>query len=131
MTIDNRMRTQPPPVSVPAQPSQQPQVIPAAQADIKSFQEILAGKTKAGSLSFSKHAQARMLERDISLSGEAVEKISTAVQKASQKGVRDTLILMDRMAFIVNVPGNVVVTALNDEDVRDNVFTNIDGTVVL
>ncbi len=59
------------------------------------------------------------------------EKISKAVEKAKNKGVKDSLILVDNMAFVVSVKNNVVITAVNNEELKENVFTNIDGAVIV
>jgi flagellar operon protein len=57
--------------------------------------------------------------------------LSEAVKKADAKGINDSLVLVDKMAFIVNVPSHTVVTAMDEESTTDhNVFTNIDGAVI-
>ena len=83
------------------------------------------------SVKFSKHAQERLSQRSISLSNTEIDKINTAVEKARAKGVKDSLILMGNLAFIVNIPSKTVVTAVDGENIRDNVCTNIDGAVLL
>ena len=52
-------------------------------------------------------------------------------QKASEKGIKETLVLVDSLAFIVNVPSNTVVTAMNQNETEENIFTNIDGAVIM
>ena len=83
------------------------------------------------SVKFSKHAQERLSQRSISLSNTEIDKINTADEKARAKGVKDSLILIGNLAFIVNIPSKTVVTAVDGENIRDNVFTNIDGAVLL
>lgn len=83
------------------------------------------------SVKFSKHAQERLSQRSISLSNTEIDKINTAVEKARAKGVKDSLILIGNLAFIVNIPSKTIVTAVDGENIRDNVFTNIDGAVLL
>lgn len=98
----------------------------------KSFADILEKQIpKNEGLNFSKHARLRMQQRDMKLSEEQMGKLSTAVKKAQEKGVRDTLILMDRMAFIVNISKSTVITAMKDQDIEGNIFTDIDGAVVI
>ena len=80
---------------------------------------------------FSKHAQERMDQRSISLSHAEIDRINTAMEKARAKGVKDSLILMGDLALIVNIPSKTVVTALDGENLKENVFTNIDGAVIL
>lgn len=80
---------------------------------------------------FSKHAQQRMAARDISLSGDELEMVNNAVRAAKQKGIRDSLIIMKDIAFIVNIPNNTVVTAVQGDEMKQNVYTNIDGAVII
>lgn len=97
-----------------------------------SFSSILQKEiTKQDGLTFSKHAETRMVQRDMTLSGTEMKRLSEAVDKAGEKGVQNTLVLMDEKAFIVNVPNNVVITAMNGQDLKENVFTNIDGAVIV
>lgn len=97
-----------------------------------SFSSILQKEIgKQDGLTFSKHAEARMAQRDMTLSGAEMQRLSEGVDKASEKGVSNTLVLMDEKAFIVNVPNSVVITAMNGQDLKENVFTNIDGAVIV
>lgn len=96
-----------------------------------SFSQILDASKKEKSIEFSRHAQSRMEERDITLDEENIEKLSSAISAANEKGIQNTLVLMNNMAFIVHVPDNLVITAMKDTDVKEQVFTNIDGTVVV
>lgn len=82
-------------------------------------------------LTFSKHALQRMDSRQISVSPQLVSQISGAVEKAKSKGIKDALILNGQTAFIVNVPSNTVVTTMSGQEMTDNVFTNIDGAVIV
>ncbi|MEA5040834.1 MAG: TIGR02530 family flagellar biosynthesis protein [Clostridiaceae bacterium] len=96
-----------------------------------SFDAILKDAvSKREAPTFSRHAGARMLQRDICLSQAEMTKLTDAVGRAEYKGVKNTLVLMDQMAFIVNVPDNVVITAMNGQDLKENVFTQIDGAVI-
>lgn len=85
---------------------------------------------KAGELKFSAHAQTRIKSRNIPLTDEVMAKLDKAVAGAEKKGSRDTLILLSNLAFIVNIPNKTVVTAMDGENIKDNVFTNIDSTVI-
>ena len=87
--------------------------------------------SKNSSLNFSKHAVQRLESRSIELSPERLTQLSGAVEKARAKGVRDALILDGSTAFIVNVPSSTVITMLNGREMAENVFTHIDGAVVL
>lgn len=86
---------------------------------------------KQSEVKFSKHAELRLKMRNINLSNEQKEKINNAVKKAQDKGVKDSLILMDNMAFVVNIKSKTVITAVNNNELKDNVFTNIDGAIII
>lgn len=96
-----------------------------------SFEDILRQRlVEESGLKFSKHATRRLDERNISLSEEQSVRLEAGVQKASEKGINESLVIMDKLAFIVNVPNQTVVTALDQEESNGNVFTNIDGAVI-
>lgn len=80
---------------------------------------------------FSKHAMQRVTDRSIDVSEGTITKLNEAVARASQKGVRDALILNGDSVFIVNTLNKTVITALKGSEMKDNVFTNIDGTVII
>ena len=97
-------------------------------ADSLSFQQILENRQKK-ELHFSKHANERLANRNIDLTEEQRERLKEGVNRASSKGIRDSLVMVDNMAFIVNVTNRTVITAVDDGD--DKIFTNIDGAVVV
>lgn len=99
-----------------------------------SFEEILKQKqdvTGSSELRFSKHAQVRLNDRNINLSEEQSERLESGVLKASKKGINESLVILDSLAFIVNVPNRTVVTAIDQSESDDNIFTNIDGAVIV
>ncbi len=98
-----------------------------------SFEEILREKQskEMPELRFSKHASMRLEERNIRLTMEQNERLESGVAKASEKGIRDSLVMIDSLAFIVNVPNRTVVTAMDQTEQQDNIFTNIDGAVIM
>lgn len=97
-----------------------------------SFQDILNQKTgEAGELKFSKHASNRLTDRNIILTKEQMERLNEGAAKAGEKGIRESLVIVDRLAFIVNVPNNTVITAMEQTETEENVFTNIDGAVIM
>lgn len=99
-----------------------------------SFEEILKQKqdvTGSSELKFSKHAAMRLEDRNINLSEEQSERLETGVRKASEKGIRKSLVIVDSLAFIVNVPNKTVVTAMEQNESDDNIYTNIDGAVFM
>ena len=130
-------------------------LIPTKPADIKksegdgkvSFKEALGEALKTGEtvvpakvatakveppqLKFSNHAIERMSSRGISYTPQDLTRLGEAVQKAAAKGSKDTLVLMDHSALIVSVKNNTVVTVMDKNALKENVFTNIDSTIVL
>ena len=105
-----------------------------------SFEEILKGKQSEeynrqilenSSLKFSKHAAMRLTDRHINLTQEMNTRLENGVEQASEKGIQESLVLVDSLAFIVNVPNRTVVTAMDKNETRNNVFTNIDGAVIM
>ncbi len=94
-----------------------------------SFEEIFRSKTQqSGELKISKHANERMQQRNIDLSAEQWKRLETGVARAGQKGIRESLVMVDDLAFIVNVSNSTVITAVSEND--DRIFTNIDGAVI-
>lgn len=100
-----------------------------------SFNDILKAKTLEKAvpqeLKFSKHAANRLVDRNISLSGEQLKRLEEAAVKAGEKGIKESLVLMDQLAFVVNIPNSTVITALDKSETSLNVFTNIDGAVII
>jgi flagellar operon protein len=81
-------------------------------------------------LRFSNHAQKRMQSREISLTDEGLARLSTAVDKAEKRGGKESLVLMDELAFIVNIRERLVVTAIDASQRGEGVFTQIDSVVI-
>ena len=79
---------------------------------------------------FSKHAMNRLSLRNIELTSEQMDRLNQGKIEAGEKGIKDSLILIDQLAFIVNVPSSTVVTAMDQTENKSNVFTNIDGAVI-
>ncbi len=97
-----------------------------------SFEDIFKQKLESASeLKFSKHATQRLDDRNIELTREQSLRLEEGVQRASAKGITDSLVLVDTLAFIVNVPNQTVVTAIDQTESDENIFTNIDGAVIV
>lgn len=88
------------------------------------------GKPIAG-IKFSAHATQRLKERSIQFDKETLSRMNDAITKADAKGVQDTLVLTDKAALIVSVPNRTVITAMDRNNLSGNVFTNIDGAVII
>lgn len=80
---------------------------------------------------FSNHAVERMISRGISFKPEQMAKLNDAIGRAAAKGSKDSLILMDDAALIVSVKNKTVVTVMDKQALKENVFTNIDSTIVM
>jgi flagellar operon protein len=104
-----------------------------SQVPVKKHADVLFSdvlKEKVNELKFSAHAQTRIKSRNIDLTAGRMEKLQNAVTTAKAKGASNSLILFPDAAFIVNIPNRTVVTAMDGENIRDNIFTNIDSTVI-
>ncbi|MDR2904063.1 MAG: flagellar protein [Clostridiales bacterium] len=95
------------------------------------FRDVLKGAIDGAPLQFSKHAGERLSARDIKLSDTQLKRVEDGVLKAKTKGVRDSLVLVDGVALVVNVQNKIVVTALGKGQGEGAVFTNIDGAVIV
>jgi len=107
---------------------QQSQVIKPGQGP--SFQDVLS-QVNQKELKFSKHAIERLQSRNIELTSKDIEQINQAVNKAEEKGVKEALILMDNKAFIASVKNKTIITAAAEDQLKENVFTKIDGAVII
>lgn len=94
-----------------------------------SFKDILAGEMQG--VKFSAHAQARLQARNIKLSESQLNRIQSGVEKAASKGARESLVLVDNLALVVSIKNKTVITAVDDKNIKENVFTNIDSAVIM
>lgn len=85
---------------------------------------------QAGGLQFSRHARRRIEQRGLNLDAERMRRLANAVGQAEQKGSKDSLVLLDEMALVVSVQHHTVVTAMDGQSQKGNVFTNIDSVVI-
>lgn len=128
---------------VPSQPGgiQKPQ----GPTSGPSFKDTLSETLKSGmtnpvapqkvnpneGVKFSNHALERMQSRGINFTAHDVTRLNEAVNKAASKGSKDSLILMNDSALIVSVKNKTVVTVMDKTALKENVFTNIDSTIVM
>ena len=101
-----------------------------------SFEKLLKTKRnesmmEVSALKFSKHAINRLTDRNIYLTASQNTRLENGVKQASEKGIQESLVLVDSLAFIVNIPNKTVVTALEQSEATSNIFTNIDGAVII
>ena len=107
----NRKAVAPSPTAIPGQ---------------KSFQDILQDK-----LRFSHHAELRLQQRGIKLDSQQLTQLESAIAKADAKGAKESLVVFKDVALIVNVKNRTVVTAMDGNQMKDNVFTQIDSAVII
>jgi len=100
---------------------------PQTVAGNQPFQQIFENNF----LKFSQHAEMRLQQRGIRFQPEQLSKIESAVDKAAAKGAKDSLILVQDTALIVNVKNRTVITALDGASMKDNVFTQIDSAIII
>ncbi len=91
------------------------------------FSEIF--NKELSKVKFSGHALNRMNSREIDLNANDLQRLENAVNKAEEKNARESLVLVDNKAFIVNIPNRTVVTMLTNDKLNDNIITQIDSAV--
>jgi flagellar operon protein len=101
-----------------------PQAAPTKTAS--GFESVLDARLK-----LSGHAQTRMASRNIELDQAAWERVLGGVEKAAQKGARDSLVLVDDAALVISVKNRTVITMVDRANLKENVFTNIDSAVIV
>lgn len=117
---------------IPSQPlihhGQSPKVVKNPK---QSFLEHLNNATKLAELKISKHATERLTERNIHISDAEWVHVTEKINEAKAKGVQESLVLMEQAALIVSAKNSTVITAMDRLEAKDQLFTNIDGTIVL
>lgn len=101
--------------------------IPAKNAQGSTFEELL----QSNLLRFSHHAEMRLQQRGIHLQPEQLSKLESAIDQAAAKGAKESLVVMPDMALIVNIKNRTVVTAMDRDSMKDNIFTQIDSAIVI
>lgn len=102
-----------------------------SETNQSSFSQMLNHYNTIEPLKISKHASERMQLRDISISDQEWNVITEKVSEAKQKGVKQPLVILDQATLIVSAANNTVITALDRQEAKEQLFTNIDGTIVL
>lgn len=104
---------------------------PISMPNVGALQGLNKGTAVADGVKFSNHAVERMQTRGIKFSPDDVSRLNDAVSRAAAKGSKDTLVLMNDSALIVSVKNKTVVTVMDKSALKENVFTNIDSTIVM
>jgi flagellar operon protein len=95
------------------------------------LQKELDRQTKLQPVAFSKHARERVEERGIEITPDLMDQLRGGLVRAQAKGATNILAMDTEKAFIINVPNAKVITALTQDEMKENIFTNIDGAVFL
>lgn len=126
--IQGVQRIIPPP---PSRPIGTPVQIPPSQ----SFRSVLEGVQTPPSttepLKFSAHAMQRLQSRNISLTSDDVAKMNVMADKAAAKGAKNSLFIMRDIAMVVSIKNRTVITAVDSDSMKENVFTNIDSAAII
>ena len=96
-----------------------------------SFDEVLQQAAQQQELQFSGHAKTRLQSRNLELTPERMERLQDGVDQAAAKGAKSSLVLLDNLALVVSVPNRTVITAMDCQQLKSNVFTNIDSAVIV
>jgi len=94
------------------------------------FSKLLAEKIQSSELKFSSHAEKRLAMRGIELDNSDIDALKRAVDLAESKGSRDALILHSKAAFVVSVKNRTVITAIDEDNLKERIVTNIDSAVL-
>ena len=94
----------------------------------KTNKKILENKSQDG-IMFSKHASMRLNSRNLRLSSSQIKRVENGVKRAEEKGIKDSLVLVDNIALLVNIKNKTVVTAVDNNS--EKIYTNIDGAVIV
>jgi flagellar operon protein len=95
------------------------------------FEDILEGTLGGGHVKVSAHAQERARTRGIPLGHVELDRIAQAMDQVARKGGREALVIGPDAAFVVSVPNRTVITAMARDELKDNVFTQIDSAVIV
>jgi flagellar operon protein len=105
---------------------------PAQGARTESFRDTFSQEVaRLQAINFSRHARERLLSRGVAISEEKLAQLSDAIDKAAQKGSKDTLILDSEAAYVASVPNRTIITAFSRANLQEGIFTSIDSAVIL
>lgn len=117
---------------IPSHPIiRQGQALVSTPSPKQTFLEHLNNAVQPAELKISKHASERLAERNIHISDAEWAHVNEKVNEAKLKGIKESLVLMDQAALIVSAKNSTVITAMDRMEAKDQLFTNIDGTIVL
>jgi flagellar operon protein len=121
-----------PPSVAPVRPQGTPVQIPPTIGP--GFRDVLANTVAAPagqSLKFSAHAMQRLQSRNIQLTPDDLSRMNQMADKAAAKGAKQSLFMMGNTAMVVSIKNRVVITAVDSDSMKENVFTNIDSAAII
>ena len=99
--------------------------------DAPDFQQVFKESLNKQQVRFSQHAKERIEQRKIDLDATDVQRISEALGKAKAKGVKSSLVVMKEVTLVASTTNHTIVTAVDDKNTKEHIFTNIDGAVFI
>ena len=102
-----------------------------APTSATNFDALLRDKLAPEKINFSRHATERMQSRGIAFNPGQLQRLETAIEQINSKGGRESLVMLDDTALVVSVKNDTVVTVVSKDQLKNNVFTNIDSAVVV
>jgi flagellar operon protein len=118
----------PQPVFPGGQPTaKRPGSVPATGAN---FDALLRNKLEPENIKFSRHASERMQSRGVAFNPQQLQRLESAIKQINLKGGRESLVMLDDTALVVSVKNDTVVTVVSKDQLKNNVFTNIDSAVI-
>ena len=135
--LEARIRTAPPVGAKPPRSAGTPAAAggpsfgAVLQERLTSPAEPLAQAAARAGIKFSGHARTRLASRQITLTESDVSRLGQAMTQAAAKGAKDSLVLLDKTAFVVSVANRTVITAVAQDALKENIFTNIDSAMIL
>lgn len=98
--------------------------------DETSFKQVLVDvKNKDEGFTVSKHAALRLNE--INFTKEDMKEIEKGFEIAKNKNSKNTVMLYKEVALIASVQNKTLITAIEKDRAKDNIFTNVDSVVIL
>lgn len=100
--------------------------------ETNSFKDLLQMQVKDSTkLTISNHAQKRLQDRGIQIDEQKWMQISSKVQEAKTKGVHDSIVVLNDATLVVSAKNNIVITAMGRDEAKSQIFTNINGTILM
>lgn len=120
----------PGPPAISPDPATRSSPVPGGSRGSSSFADELAAAGRESSVNLSGHALRRLEQRQIGLQGDQLERLGRAIDSLAARGGRQSLVMLDQVAYVVHVPSHTVVTAVAPDDRKESVFTQIDSVAI-